>query len=127
MIEVVNEIEYTYVRTKSEEGVIRGGVLIGNDFVYPPLAKPLPKKTYEDRGVDFTSKSKGSDESADHYDNMVAAHKKSLKWVRVVSVNNRTREDNRGTVEFYKKNGGLEERDGAKVREYYEKKNKDKK
>ena len=124
MIEVVNGVEYTFVRIKPKAGVIRGGVAIGNDIVYPPLGKPLPKEEYAKRGVDFVSKEKDGDKNMDYYADMVKAYEKSKDWLKVVSVDNNQGKDNRKVIEFYKKNAGLEEKDEKAVREYYDKKNK---
>ena len=125
MIEVVNGIEYTYVRVKPETAVVSGAVAIGNDIVYPPLKKPLPREEYAKYGVDFVSQSKGGGENADYYRDMKKAYEKSRDWHKVVSIDSIKGKNNRKTIEFYKKNAGLEERDEAKVKEYYA--NKDKK
>jgi len=124
MIEIVNEIEYTYVRIKPKTGVVRGAVCIGNDLVYPPLGEPLSREEYAKRGVDFVSQAKGGGENADYYRNMKKAYELSKDWCKVVSVDGIRGKDNRGTIAFYKKHGGLEEKDEAKVKEFYAKKEK---
>ena len=124
MIELVNAIEYTYVRIKPKEGVIRGAVTIGSDLVYPPLRKPMPKEEYAKRGVDFVSKVKDGDKNADYYAAMMKTYERSKDWHKVVSVDANQGRNNRGTIEFYKKNAGLEEKDGKEVKEYYAKKEK---
>ena len=127
MIEVVNGVEYTYVRIKAKEGVIRGAVPIGKDIVYPPTAKSLSKGEYAGRGVDFVSREKDGDKNMDYYEAMLKAYEESKDWRKVVSKDPERGEDNRKAIAFYKENAGLEEKDGVKVKEYYEKKEKDKK
>lgn len=124
MIEVINRIEYTYVRVRPKEEVIRGAVAIGNDIVYPPLGKPLPKEEYAKRGVDFVSKMKDGDKNVDYYNDMMKAYEQSKGWHRVVSVDENKGISNRNTIAFYKKNAGLEEKDAKEVKEYYDKKDK---
>ena len=124
MIEVVNGVEYTYVRIKPKSGVIRGAVPIGNDLVYPPLAKPLPKDTYASRGVDFVSQEKDGGKNADYYSAMVKAYEKSKDWCKVVSADPERNKNNRKAIDFYKKHAGLEEKDEKEVEDYYAKKEK---
>jgi len=124
MIEVINEVEYTYVRIKPKKNVIRGGVPIGDDIVYPPLGKPLSKDEYAGRGVDFVSREKDGDKNADYYKDMIKAYEKSKDWCRVVSKDPGKGKDNRKVIVFYKKHAGLEEKDEKAVKEYYEKKKK---
>jgi len=119
MIEIVNGVEYTFVRIKSKEGVISGAVPIGNDIVYPPLAKPLSKDEYASRGVDFVSREKDGDRNVDYYKAMLKAHEKSKDWCKVVSIDAERGFNNRRAIEFYKKYAGLEEKDEKKVKEYY--------
>ena len=66
MIEVINGVEYTHVRIKPKEGVIRGAVAIGKDIIYPPTAKPLSKGEYAGRGVDFVSREKDGDKHVEY-------------------------------------------------------------
>ena len=124
MIEVVNGVEYTFVRIKPKAGVIRGAVAIGNDIVYPPLGKPLPKEEYAKRGVDFVSKEKDGDKNVDYYAAMMKAYEDSKDWLKVVSVDANQGKNNRNAIGFYKKNAGLEEKDDKTVKEYYAKKDK---
>jgi len=124
MIEVINVVEYTYVRIKSKEGVIRGAVPIGSDIVYPPLAKPLSKDEYASRGVDFVSKIKDGDKNVDYYKAMLKAYEFSKGWRKVVSVDIGRNKNNRMAIAFYSKHAGLEEKDAIKVKEYYAKKEK---
>ena len=127
MIEVINGVEHTYVRIKPKEGMIRGAVPIGKDIVYPPTAKPLSKGEYAGRGVDFVSREKDGDKNVDYYKAMLKAYEESKGWRKVVSVDPGRGEDNRRVIAFYKEKAGLEEQDSAKVRDYYAKKEKDKK
>jgi len=124
MIEVVNGVEYTFVRIKPKVGVIRGAVTIGNDIVYPPLGKPLPREEYAKRGVDFVSKEKDGDKNVDYYADMMKTYGKSKDWLKVVSVDAKQAKNNRTAIAFYKENAGLEEKDAKEVKEYYDKKDK---
>ena len=124
MIEVINEVEYTHVRIRPQEGMIRGAVPIGDDIVYPPLAEPLSKDEYASRGVDFVSREKDGDKNVDYYKAMKNAYNDSKKWHRVVSADPNRGRNNRKTILFSKKNAGLEEKDEKEVREYYAKKEK---
>lgn len=124
MIEPINEVEYTYVRIKPKAGVINGAIPIGNDIIYPPLAKPSSKEEYASRGVDFVSREKDGDKNADYYKAMLEAYEESKEWRKVVSVDAARGRNNRKAIAFYKKNAGLEEKDDKKVKEYYGKKDK---
>jgi len=124
MIEIVNGVEYTHVRIKPKSGVIRGAVPIGNDIVYPSLAKPLSKDEYASRGVDFVSREKDGDKNEDYYKAMLKIYEESKDWRKVVSVDSARNKDNRRAIAFYKQHAGLEEKDEKQVKEYYEKKDK---
>lgn len=124
MIEVVNGVEYTHVRIRPKEGVIRGAVPIGNDIVYPQLAKPLSKEEYASRGVDFVSREKDGDKNADYYAAMLKAYEESKGWRKVVSVDAARDINNRRAIEFYKQHAGLEEKDDKEVEKYYAEKGK---
>ena len=124
MIEIVNGIEYTYVRIKSKAGIIRGAVPIGNDIVYPPLGKPRSKDEYAARGVDFVSKHKDGYKNEDYYKDMCEAYRNSLIWHKVVSIDSVRGKYNRNAIEFYKQHAGLEEKDAKQVKEHYAKEEK---
>jgi len=124
MIEVINEVEYTYVRIRPKTGVVRGAVPIGDDIVYPPTAEPLSKDEYAGRGVDFVSREKDRDKNADYYKAMLKAHEVSKEWRKVVSTDAARGRDNRKSIAFYKKHAGLEEKDEKEVKEHYAKKEK---
>jgi len=124
MIEVINEVEYTHVRIKPKKGVIRGGVPIGDDIVYPPLGRPLSRDEYAGRGVDFVSREKDGDKNVDYYKAMLKAYEESKGWRKVVSADAARGRNNRKAIAFYKKHAGLEEKDEKEVAEYYAKKDK---
>lgn len=124
MIELIGGIEYTHVRIKPKEGVIRGAMAIGNDIIYPPLGKPLSREEYAKRGVDFVSKVRDGDKNADYYKDMTRAYEKSKDWNRVISVDENKGISNRVAIAFYKRNAGLEEKDADEVKKYYADKGK---
>lgn len=74
--------------------------------------------------MDFVSRAKDGDRNVDYYKAMLKAYEGSKGWHKVVSVDAARGRDNRKAIAFYKKHAGLEEQDSAKVKEYYEKKEK---